>query len=217
MPQILSIITTTVLVYVIKTCIHWCTNAGYDYDGLLQHSAPTLLQDGVPAESRSTDDSALIGRGLDGHLSPRQPQLAAISEHLPVKHEYRAPTYDDEVDDGESGCLYTSSKMSAVTTNPLGVKTDASLLGRTLAPNVPSSRKKKRRVLFSKAQTYELERRFRQQRYLSAPEREHLAQILRLTSTQVRPSCTKYNSFTSLSGRAQPSTFSKNILYFTRG
>ena len=47
-------------------------------------------------------------------------------------------------------------------------------------------KKKKRRVLFSKAQTYELERRFRQQRYLSAPEREHLASILRLTPTQVK-------------------------------
>ena len=46
-------------------------------------------------------------------------------------------------------------------------------------------KKKKRRVLFSKAQTYELERRFRQQRYLSAPEREHLANILNLTPTQV--------------------------------
>ena len=49
-----------------------------------------------------------------------------------------------------------------------------------------SGKKKKRRVLFSKAQTYELERRFRQQRYLSAPEREHLASILRLTPTQVK-------------------------------
>lgn len=48
------------------------------------------------------------------------------------------------------------------------------------------SKKKKRRVLFSKAQTYELERRFRQQRYLSAPEREHLASILNLTPTQVK-------------------------------
>ena len=46
-------------------------------------------------------------------------------------------------------------------------------------------KKKKRRVLFSKAQTYELERRFRQQRYLSAPEREHLANLLNLTPTQV--------------------------------
>ncbi|NXB42310.1 NKX22 protein, partial [Leucopsar rothschildi] len=47
-------------------------------------------------------------------------------------------------------------------------------------------KKKKRRVLFSKAQTYELERRFRQQRYLSAPEREHLASLIRLTPTQVK-------------------------------
>ncbi|XP_046664496.1 homeobox protein Nkx-2.2a-like isoform X1 [Homalodisca vitripennis] len=47
-------------------------------------------------------------------------------------------------------------------------------------------KKRKRRVLFSKAQTYELERRFRQQRYLSAPEREHLASIIHLTPTQVK-------------------------------
>jgi hypothetical protein len=33
-------------------------------------------------------------------------------------------------------------------------------------------RKRKRRVLFTKAQTFALERRFRTQRYLSAPERE---------------------------------------------
>ncbi|XP_060532193.1 homeobox protein Nkx-2.2a-like isoform X2 [Cylas formicarius] len=51
---------------------------------------------------------------------------------------------------------------------------------------VPGHKKRKRRVLFSKAQTYELERRFRQQRYLSAPEREHLASIIRLTPTQVK-------------------------------
>ncbi|XP_018319690.1 homeobox protein XENK-2-like isoform X2 [Agrilus planipennis] len=47
-------------------------------------------------------------------------------------------------------------------------------------------KKRKRRVLFSKAQTYELERRFRQQRYLTAPEREHLASVIRLTPTQVK-------------------------------
>ncbi len=48
------------------------------------------------------------------------------------------------------------------------------------------SKKKKRRVLFSKQQTFELERRFRQQRYLSAPEREHLASVLNLTPTQIK-------------------------------
>lgn len=47
-------------------------------------------------------------------------------------------------------------------------------------------KKRKRRVLFSKAQTYELERRFRQQRYLSAPEREQLARIINLSPTQVK-------------------------------
>lgn len=50
----------------------------------------------------------------------------------------------------------------------------------------PQRTKRKPRVLFSQAQVYELERRFKQQRYLSAPEREHLAQMLKLTSTQVK-------------------------------
>ncbi|XP_041832210.1 homeobox protein Nkx-2.2-like [Melanotaenia boesemani] len=45
---------------------------------------------------------------------------------------------------------------------------------------------RKRRVLFSKAQTFELERRFRQQRYLSVSEREHLAGLIRLTPNQVK-------------------------------
>lgn len=47
-------------------------------------------------------------------------------------------------------------------------------------------RRRKPRVLFSQAQVHELERRFRQQRYLSAPERDHLAGILKLTPTQVK-------------------------------
>jgi len=50
----------------------------------------------------------------------------------------------------------------------------------------PISQRRKRRVLFSQAQVYELERRFKQQKYLSAPEREHLAQMINLTPTQVK-------------------------------
>nr|XP_054587126.1 NK2 transcription factor related 7 [Nothobranchius furzeri] len=46
--------------------------------------------------------------------------------------------------------------------------------------------RRKPRVLFSQSQVSELERRFSQQRYLSAPEREHLAHVLKLTSTQVK-------------------------------
>lgn len=46
--------------------------------------------------------------------------------------------------------------------------------------------RRKRRVLFSQVQVYELERRFKQQKYLSAPEREHLAGLIHLTPNQVK-------------------------------
>lgn len=56
-------------------------------------------------------------------------------------------------------------------------------------PGRPVQKQRSRRrprVLFSQAQVFELERRFKQQRYLSAPEREHLASALKLTSNQVK-------------------------------
>lgn len=48
------------------------------------------------------------------------------------------------------------------------------------------SRKKRSRAAFSHAQVFELERRFRHQRYLSGPERADLASALKLTETQVK-------------------------------
>lgn len=51
----------------------------------------------------------------------------------------------------------------------------------------PSAAKQKRsRAAFTHFQVLELEKRFQQQRYLSAPERAHLATALRLTDTQVK-------------------------------
>ncbi|KAF7263015.1 hypothetical protein GWI33_003722 [Rhynchophorus ferrugineus] len=52
----------------------------------------------------------------------------------------------------------------------------------------PLAQRRKRRVLFTQAQVYELERRFKQQKYLSAPEREHLASLIHLTPTQTAQS-----------------------------
>ncbi|XP_071313776.1 homeobox protein Nkx-2.5 [Trachinotus anak] len=58
---------------------------------------------------------------------------------------------------------------------------------KTEDPDRPKPRRRRKpRVLFSQAQVYELERRFKQQRYLSAPERDHLAGVLKLTPTQVK-------------------------------
>ena len=49
------------------------------------------------------------------------------------------------------------------------------------------NQRRKRRVLFSQQQVYELESRFKNgSRYLSAPEREALAQRIHLTPTQVK-------------------------------
>ncbi|XP_030641128.1 NK2 homeobox 4a isoform X2 [Chanos chanos] len=58
--------------------------------------------------------------------------------------------------------------------------------GSKSMPPLHAAPRRKRRVLFSQAQVYELERRFKQQKYLSAPEREHLASMIHLTPTQVK-------------------------------
>ena len=55
-----------------------------------------------------------------------------------------------------------------------------------LRKNGKARSKRKPRVLFSQGQVLELERRFRMQRYLSAPEREILAKGLNLSPTQVK-------------------------------
>lgn len=80
---------------------------------------------------------------------------------------------DSERDTPQSSAISTTADSSA--TFNKDVREDDDL-----------PRKRKRRVLFSKTQTFELERRFRQQRYLSAPEREQLAQLIDLTPTQVK-------------------------------
>ena len=90
-----------------------------------------------------------------------------------IRHTMGASPADDSESERESAASGDCREHISQHTS------DMSLEGGT-------PKKKKRRVLFSKAQTYELEQRFRHQRYLSAPEREHLSSILRLTPTQVK-------------------------------
>ncbi|XP_071963005.1 homeobox protein Nkx-2.2a-like [Antedon mediterranea] len=100
------------------------------------------------------------------HQQTRTPSNSSIAQ--------TNSTTQIETSDAESDCSDNCSSPSQNDTTA-----DSNQTGE-------SQKKRKRRVLFSKAQTYELERRFRQQRYLSAPEREHLASIIRLTPTQVK-------------------------------
>ncbi|XP_036880642.2 homeobox protein Nkx-3.1 [Manis javanica] len=53
-------------------------------------------------------------------------------------------------------------------------------------PQAPKPPPKRSRAAFSHTQVIELERKFRHQKYLSAPERAHLAKNLKLTETQVK-------------------------------
>jgi hypothetical protein len=69
--------------------------------------------------------------------------------------------------------------------NPVSAVNSSQLTANDVS-NKPKRIRRKPRVLFSQGQVYELERRFKQQRYLSAPEREHLAQALKLTPNQVK-------------------------------
>ncbi|KAG5670133.1 hypothetical protein PVAND_000415 [Polypedilum vanderplanki] len=111
------------------------------------------------------------------HHQQQQQQQAEISAR---SESYPSDTEDDHVDieeDDENGEIiemdddeHEHNHTGDNSTGTSGIIT----------------KKRKRRVLFSKAQTFELERRFRQQRYLSAPEREHLASLIRLTPTQVK-------------------------------
>ncbi|XP_032383638.1 homeobox protein Nkx-2.5 [Etheostoma spectabile] len=88
----------------------------------------------------------------------------------------------DIVKDGKSGAFEGKRRKGDFSppTEPVDdIKTED-------AERPKSRRRRKPRVLFSQAQVYELERRFKQQRYLSAPERDHLAGVLKLTPTQVK-------------------------------
>lgn len=86
---------------------------------------------------------------------------------------------------GPSNCTMTSMGQMGMSNHMNAMH---SLGGYEKHPGMqfPISQRRKRRVLFSQAQVYELERRFKQQKYLSAPEREHLAQMINLTPTQVK-------------------------------
>uniref|UniRef100_G1Q693 Homeobox protein Nkx-3.1 n=1 Tax=Myotis lucifugus TaxID=59463 RepID=G1Q693_MYOLU len=53
-------------------------------------------------------------------------------------------------------------------------------------PQAPKQPQKRSRAAFSHSQVIELERKFSHQKYLSAPERAHLAKNLKLTETQVK-------------------------------
>ncbi|XP_042236907.1 homeobox protein Nkx-2.2-like [Homarus americanus] len=119
----------------------------------------------ISSSNTPSSNSSLTGSSLHPPLtSPHVQQLSSLCPPFPEAHLTSLSGHKDDPDKkgshgGEKGKSGDGPKPKT---------------------------KRKPRVLFSQAQVYELERRFKQQRYLSAPEREHLAGLLKLTSTQVK-------------------------------
>lgn len=88
---------------------------------------------------------------------------------------------------GMSGMTGMTGTMNHMNMNMSGMNMSGlGGLDQKTGMQFPMTQRRKRRVLFTQAQVYELERRFKQQKYLSAPEREHLASMINLTPTQVK-------------------------------
>ncbi|XP_026730573.1 homeobox protein XENK-2 isoform X2 [Trichoplusia ni] len=136
---------------------------------LLRHHQPWLS-----LEHHDAHNNCVIGQQASPDSTSRASELSYVGPSAgspPVPDARNDHDHDHDPDDHD--IEHDDDHDHEPTVNP---GSDPSL----------SHKKRKRRVLFSKAQTYELERRFRQQRYLSAPEREHLASLIRLTPTQVK-------------------------------
>ncbi|XP_042618716.1 homeobox protein Nkx-2.5-like [Cyprinus carpio] len=141
-------------------------------------------QDTVPLQSLQLQCmQSTLSRSLDLLYSPEkhsviageQLKCALNSDDFDIVRSSCGSQTEEEMDPNEetSMCPFDDSSYNARKDETPGEKPKQRL-------------RRKPRVLFSQTQVFELERRFKQQRYLSAPERDHLAHVLKLTSTQVK-------------------------------
>ncbi|XP_067941331.1 homeobox protein Nkx-2.1-like [Watersipora subatra] len=146
---------------------------GYNYVPQLSHASTGFgSQYGTTELSHAYDSTRHTGNTW---YNP-----AAATDHASRFNEYALSRLM-----GPSNCSMTSMGQMAIS-SPMNAMHGLGGYDKHPSMQFPISQRRKRRVLFSQAQVYELERRFKQQKYLSAPEREHLAQMINLTPTQVK-------------------------------
>ncbi|XP_031155803.1 homeobox protein Nkx-2.5-like [Sander lucioperca] len=140
-----------------------------------------------------TPPSCMLAGARDSpSFSDGEDNLAYLSA-LAVREEDRGETSlspDMYVHPGLQGAKLEAAELDEQENKSCGLvsREEASEGGQVDSERPMQKQRSRRRprVLFSQAQVFELERRFKQQRYLSAPEREHLATTLKLTSNQVK-------------------------------
>ncbi|XP_040001020.1 homeobox protein Nkx-2.5-like [Xiphias gladius] len=146
-----------------------------------------------PQQHFQTPPSCMLAGARDSpSFSDGEENLAYLSA-LAVRDEDRGETSlspDMYIHPGHRGAKLDAAELEEQESKSCGmVSREESAEGGQGESERPLQKQRSRRrprVLFSQAQVFELERRFKQQRYLSAPEREHLATTLKLTSNQVK-------------------------------
>ena len=106
--------------------------------------------------------------------------------HTPYEQSrkvYVAPNFDQRYEMVNNSNDIESESESEEATKPVVAPLEPKSEQRC---EIISNKKRKRRILFTKQQTLELEKRFKLQKYLSAPERESMARNLGLSATQVK-------------------------------
>ncbi|CAL8353139.1 unnamed protein product [Boreogadus saida] len=162
--------------------------------GLHHHHHPPQQQ---PLQHfRAPPSCMLVGTARDSPpFSEGEDNLAYLSALAAQEEPGDASLSPDIIYGGVPGALGLLAEPKLEAVDPAEIKSSGHVSreeagegghGDSERPVHKQRTRRKPRVLFSQAQVFELERRFKQQRYLSAPEREHLASSLKLTSTQVK-------------------------------
>ncbi|KAF4109653.1 homeobox protein Nkx-3.1 [Onychostoma macrolepis] len=107
-----------------------------------------------------------------------------IEDILSLKEGKKEDSCQSESDRADSTDGRTDSEDVSVCRSPEDKSESADLAGGGSGGG--SGKKKRSRAAFTHLQVLELEKKFSRQRYLSAPERAHLASALHLTETQVK-------------------------------
>uniref|UniRef100_A0A3B4AE37 Homeobox domain-containing protein n=1 Tax=Periophthalmus magnuspinnatus TaxID=409849 RepID=A0A3B4AE37_9GOBI len=106
--------------------------------------------------------------------------ILAFKDHTELKNKWCFPKTETCSEWAEERI---SEECNSDSTNSMDVPCASS--SESSGP-CPDGRQKRSRAAFTHLQVMELEKKFHHQKYLSAPERAHLASALRLTETQVK-------------------------------
>ncbi|XP_062854252.1 homeobox protein Nkx-3.1 [Trichomycterus rosablanca] len=120
-----------------------------------------------------------------------------IEDILSIKEEQKKETQTDppetrpdsrwsSTEDEDSLILSTSDRPASPDENENMNPRTGSMQDEVQQVHSQTVKQKRSRAAFTQLQVLELEKQFSRQRYLSAPERAHLASALRLTETQVK-------------------------------